>query len=665
MPSFRTPWRRAAAVLAAAGTLTTGAAALSPAGAAATGISAPGSIVYILGDNVHLTTPNGAAQVQVTTDGTPQNPYLVPSESDGGLVVAVKNQNVTDANGSYTQGFVFEFTRSGKLVRTFRPSQFGYIGNGPCANPIQQLPLGFYNAVVSPNGKYIAYTVQDAVQSAGCSTYSGYSSWIANIDGSGATMIADTSNNTASLEIGQFTADSSKLLVDRASFGSVETYVVNVPGSTAQPWTGPASGDLIDQTYQQADVRNGLMVSDGYSKYSNSLAIRLWGFSDFAHEPSAKCEWTSPVSSNIDEYVGRPSLAPDGSAVVFVDANGAADAANEGLYLAAANCNVDQSLFIAHATDPFWTSAAIYDPPSVSITAKPAAYANSRTASVQFTATDPDPSRHAFSFTCRLDGGAAQGCSSPVTLTGLADGAHTLTVTADDGAQSGSASVSWQVDTTPPAASLTAPTTVAQAASSAHLAWTGSDTGSGVAKYQVRYQRAAYSGGFGAWSTPTAWQNLTVRSLTSSALVAGYDYCWSVRAIDRAGNTGAWSRPKCTAIALDDRSLARSSGWTLRTGSVYYANTATTTTRKGAYLTRTHAAVDRIGLVATTCSSCGQVAVYVGSTRVGLVSLYSSSTHYRVLKLLPVFGLRSGTVSVKVSSSGKLLAVDGLVLSRT
>jgi hypothetical protein len=160
---------------------------------------------------------------------------------DGGLIVAVRNQQLDRGKPSeYTQGVIWEMDRSGHLVRKFKPAQFNHIAGGSCNPAVLQLPLGIYNAVVSPNGKYVAYTAHKYVQSASCSAVEGYSSWIANIDGSGARMIADTGGNTASLEIGHFTADSSRLLVDRADFGSIETYYVNLPGSTAQPWTGAA-----------------------------------------------------------------------------------------------------------------------------------------------------------------------------------------------------------------------------------------------------------------------------------------------------------------------------------------------------------------------------------------------------------------------------------------
>ena len=649
--------------------------------ASATSAGPPGSIVFDKGSDVWLTSPSGSSQRRVTTDGgtptgdgTGDTGYFAPSESDSGTIVAVRNQEFDKGQpDEYTQGYLWVMDRSGNVIRTFKPAQFGYIGGGSCADPAQQLPLGITNAVVSPDGKYVAYTARTDGQSASCSAFTGYGSWIVNIDGTGAERITDANSDAASLEIGQFSADSSKLLVDRADFGSIEDFYVSVPGDgTAQAWTAPS--DLIDEVYGQPDARNGLLVTEGYSEAASANAVRVWQMTDFAHEPTSECDMPSMVSSNIGETLSRPSLSPDAAEVVYEDANGAADSAGEGIYgFSAATAGqggnacsgTTSTLLVQGGQDPFWTSASLYDPPQVSFTAVPPAVTTSRSAEVLFTATEPDPDLHILGFTCSLDGAAAGSCTSPQNFSGLADGVHTLIVTADDGKQTGSGEVSWRVDTVAPHASLTAPTASAVAATSVRVAWSGSDTGSGIARYQVRYRRAHYTGGFGRWSAPSAWQHLTGHALTAPGLAAGYDYCWSARAIDKAGNASAWSSVRCSAVALDDRSTSRSTGWSQHSGHAYYRSTVTSTSRKGASLSRTGVSADRLGVVVTTCSSCGKVAIYVGSKRIGTIDLHSSSTHRRVVKLLPVFSLRSGTVKVKVLTAGKTVAIDGLVISRT
>jgi murein DD-endopeptidase MepM/ murein hydrolase activator NlpD len=317
--------------------------------------------------------------------------------------------------------------------------------------------------------------------------------------------------------------------------------------------------------------------------------------------------------------------------------------------------------------------------PTVAITSKPANPVASSSASFAFTGSDAGSPP--VTFVCSLDGTAAAGCTSPAIYSALSNGVHTFTVTGSDKAGNTAAPVSytWRVDTLAridtgppvdteaPTVGLTRPTAVATLASSVKVSWTGSDTGgSGVAKYQVRYTRAAYSGRFTAWAYPSSWQALTTTSLTHSGLVHGYDYCYSVRAIDRAGNHSPWSVKRCTAVALDDRSVASTtSGWTRVTSTAWWNGTATTTKTLNATLTRPGAQLDRVGIVATKCSSCGIVGIYVGRTLIGKINLHAAGTAYRQVILLPKFTYRTGTVIVKALTSGKTIQLDGLTISRT
>lgn len=100
-------WRRKACVL-LVGTL-----AILAFGA---GQAAASSIVYIGADgNVHLTSPDGSVNHQVTTDGTAGDQsgdgYRSPSQTDAGAVVAIRNPD------SSNTGFAYFFDRqSGALV---------------------------------------------------------------------------------------------------------------------------------------------------------------------------------------------------------------------------------------------------------------------------------------------------------------------------------------------------------------------------------------------------------------------------------------------------------------------------------------------------------------------------------------------------------------------
>jgi transposase-like protein len=86
-------------------------------------------------------------------------------------------------------------------------------------------------------------------------------------------------------------------------------------------------------------------------------------------------------------------------------------------------------------------------------------------------------------------------------------------------------------------------------------------------------------------------------------------------------------------------------------------------TRLGATLTRTGLHTKRLVLLAYRCPSCGSVKVLLNGTTFKTVSL-ASSTSGRVQIALPLFSLRTTTVTLKVATSGKLVRIDGLATSR-
>jgi hypothetical protein len=300
-------------------------------------------------------------------------------------------------------------------------------------------------------------------------------------------------------------------------------------------------------------------------------------------------------------------------------------------------------------------------PPTVSVAGEPADPTSATSAAFTITATDVHPG----TTFCHLDAEAEQACPSPASYTDLADGVHTFSWRATDavGNQS-TGSYTWRVDTVAPTAALAAPKAQFAQSPSATVKWSGSDVGSGVASWQVQWQRAPYNGDFGAWSSPASYAPGTL-SDTYGDLARGYDYCYRVRSVDGAGNASAYSPSRCTSVLLDDRSLATSAGWARITGRAYYAGTATTTKHHNATLKRTGAHLDRIAMLATKCAACGRVGVYVNGELIGTVNLHASSTHNRQLIKLAPFSYRTGTVTLKTLTSGKLVRIDGLGISRT
>ena len=279
-------------------------------------------------------------------------------------------------------------------------------------------------------------------------------------------------------------------------------------------------------------------------------------------------------------------------------------------------------------------------------------------------ASDPDDATGGLARQCRLDAGAWVPCGPTWARTGLAAGSHTAEarVTDPSGATSTVATHTWRVDAAPPAAAL-APVAAPLLSTATTLTWSATDSGgSGLSRYDVRYRTAPIGGALGAYVQPRSWQSLSVRSVSAS-LAQGAQYCFSVRARDVAGNVGAWSTERCTWVALDDRGLSLSGAWTRGAAAGYAYGTWTKATRTGVSLVRGSVQGRRIGIVATTCATCGSVTVHHAGVRVGTIGLYSATTRARQVRWLALQPVtRTGTVTITTLSS-RAVIVDGLVVA--
>jgi hypothetical protein len=178
--------------------------------------------------------------------------------------------------------------------------------------------------------------------------------------------------------------------------------------------------------------------------------------------------------------------------------------------------------------------------------------------------------------------------------------------------------------------------------------------------YDVRYRVAARNGGFGAYSYPTGWQK-TTRPSETLVSSPGHEYCFSVRAHDKAGSVSRWSPNQCTERPVDDRAMsAITPGWTHGSGSAYYLGTYTMTSSYGTELRIAGVYLRTLALVVTRCPNCGSVAIYMNGAYWRTVSTYSATTQHEVIDLQPSFSLRRVTIVLKDVSTGKQLIVEGL-----
>lgn len=183
--------------------------------------------------------------------------------------------------------------------------------------------------------------------------------------------------------------------------------------------------------------------------------------------------------------------------------------------------------------------------------------------------------------------------------------------------------------------------------------WSGSDATSGVARYE-----AALSTDGGAYSTIST--SLTSATLTQN-LASGHTYRLRVRAVDRAGLTGAWAYGATFTVSVYQESSSRitySGTWYRPASSSYWGGYERYATAAGAraWFTFTGRAYALVGCVGP---SRGSVKVYVNGVLTRTVSTYATTTSCRrVLFSLSWSTAVSRKISIVVSGTSGHPRVD-------
>jgi uncharacterized protein YjbI with pentapeptide repeats len=191
---------------------------------------------------------------------------------------------------------------------------------------------------------------------------------------------------------------------------------------------------------------------------------------------------------------------------------------------------------------------------------------------------------------------------------------------------------------------------------------TATDAGSDVVSMQER-ERQSVAGRttWGAWSDP-----YFVDASSGVFYAGGYNdrrTCVQVRAQDLAGNWSAWSAQRCSTWMADDIDLFWSSLWHRHDRSGWFNDTYARTSSYGAWMRSDGArTVGRLGVAGLGCPTCGSVTLYVGSTRVRTISLARPTTG-RVVVILPAFRAVRGVVRLVVTTRGKPVVIDGVLIA--
>lgn len=164
--------------------------------------------------------------------------------------------------------------------------------------------------------------------------------------------------------------------------------------------------------------------------------------------------------------------------------------------------------------------------PTIMISGQPPAATNNTSAAFQFT-VGGTPS----SVTCKLDGGAAQSCTTSASYSGLADGNHTFVLAAADAAGNmASQSITWSVDTTPPVVTINSSPAADTNSTSASFTFSA-ETGSTTTCQLDGANPQACSGSFTASVSANVSHSFTVRATDAVGNVGMASFTWMVDTI--------------------------------------------------------------------------------------------------------------------------------------
>jgi uncharacterized delta-60 repeat protein len=192
------------------------------------------------------------------------------------------------------------------------------------------------------------------------------------------------------------------------------------------------------------------------------------------------------------------------------------------------------------------------------------------------------------------------------------------------------------------------------------LYWTASDTGTGVASFDLRRSQAPYSAS--SLSSPSIWRSATRYTAGAFTAVPGNTYCFSVRGRDFAGNVGVYSVLACTASPLDERAMTIRGTWSKLSSPSYYLGTALRSRSLGATLS-INATYRHLAVVVTRCAGCGTLKVFRGSTLLKTIHLGATKTvHGVVIQVASSASSRTGTIALRQASAGHPVFVEGLAV---
>ncbi|MBB4662229.1 TolB family protein [Conexibacter arvalis] len=292
--------------------------------AVAPGAASADSIVFVKDHDVWLAEPDGSAQHRVTSDGTADNPYRSPSQSDDGTIVTVRAQ-----------------PNNGPLLKLRQ--------NGEALGEIRLPPMvaGPLSPHISPDGRLVAYEEANGDPTGWLSTDVYYSR-------TDAYTPRATFGSPGRGARGPSWIDSGRALV---GVGNLAT--THAPGQPATTWWDDwdhwdrfgGGGNLEDGEYAAGTV----VFARGYQQIDNQLIVyRAAG--GFATLPTPICSFSDPADGPLGRHFADPTLSADGRRLWWQEGDGVWTAPLP----AGDDCaEIRPRLLIPGASEPDWSPAAV------------------------------------------------------------------------------------------------------------------------------------------------------------------------------------------------------------------------------------------------------------------------------------------------------------------
>jgi hypothetical protein len=316
----------ALATVAVTAALSTAPAGARPTTAARSAAGTSGTLVYIKASNVWIARGDGSHARRVTRNGTHDQPYHSPSESDGGMIAV--------ARGSV----IVRMTQRGRVLNTIHPPALTNSAGEPMDGAVNDVAL-------SPNGRVIAWSYVRYSCPIGADCLDRYATGYTS-----ATRLTHAGRSTY-FRAASFVTDTRTL--QTGGYGS--QVMLQDLGHDAEHWF-----DDHDYAFPSTDLsdgelsRNGAWLAEvrGYKSTSSIIWYRVSG-SARTGPPPAVPEYT--CYTNGEAAHASPTWSPDSTALAW--------AGQTGIWIKrnAASCSTSAPrLLIRGGSAPDWSPAALH-----------------------------------------------------------------------------------------------------------------------------------------------------------------------------------------------------------------------------------------------------------------------------------------------------------------